>query len=111
MGRRVNGTRRREGRRGGFIWGCGAVAFVAALLYWEQAALLYILSTLALCGLLLVVAFSNLESGDRKIGESTLNDKEAAAVGGEVTTVPSPVTPGRATGRGRREAAGSGLTG
>jgi hypothetical protein len=40
--------------------------------------------------LLLVVAFSDLEGGDKKLSESTLNEREAAAVGGEVTTALTP---------------------
>jgi Flp pilus assembly protein TadB len=42
-----------------FIWIFGTSAIVIALLYWEQAALLYVLSTLAMCALLIVVMFSN----------------------------------------------------
>ena len=52
-----------------------AAAAVCALLYWEQVALLYVLSTLAMCGLLFVVAFSNLEAKDAEM--------QAAAVGEE----------------------------
>ena len=39
------------------------------LLYWEQTALLYVLSTLAMCGFLLVVAFSNLEVMDKEFAQ------------------------------------------
>jgi len=39
-------------------------ALVCALFYTEQAAALYVLSILAICGLLVVVAFSNLEDRD-----------------------------------------------
>ena len=46
-----------------FVWIFGSTAIVIALLYWEQAAMLYVLSTLAMCAVLLVVAFSNLEAG------------------------------------------------
>ena len=38
-----------------------------AVLYWEQTALLYVLFTLAMCGLMLVVAFSNLEANDKEL--------------------------------------------
>jgi len=41
-----------------------AAAAVVALLFTEQVAVLYVLSTLAICGLMLVVAFSNLEARD-----------------------------------------------
>jgi len=56
--RRIASKRRRK-----FAWVFGASALVIALLYWEQAAMLYVLSTLAMCAVLLVVAFSNLEAG------------------------------------------------
>ncbi len=41
-----------------------AAAAVCALLFEEQAAVLYVVSTLATCGLLIVVAISNLEARD-----------------------------------------------
>src|SRR4030095_2025094 len=49
-----------------FAWLFAATSTVCALLYWEQTALLYVLSVLAMCGLLLIVAFSNLESRDQE---------------------------------------------
>ena len=55
-----------------FAWILGASALVIGLLYWEQAAVLYVLSTLLLCGLLLVVAFSNLEVRDRELRQADL---------------------------------------
>ena len=42
-------------------------AAVCALLFEEQVAVLYVLSTLAICGLMIVVAFSNLESRDAEM--------------------------------------------
>jgi hypothetical protein len=47
---------------------------VIALLYWEQAAVLYVLSTLAMCVLLLVVAFSNLEARDKELHQTALEN-------------------------------------
>jgi len=44
-----------------------AAAAVSALLFAEQVAVLYVLSTLAICGLMIVVAFSNLESRDAEM--------------------------------------------
>jgi hypothetical protein len=64
--------KRRRHRK--FFW-LFAAAAVCALLYGEQVALLYVLATLAMCGLLLVVAFSNLEAKDAEM--------QAAAVGKE----------------------------
>ena len=45
-----------------------------ALLYWEQAAVLYVLSTLAMCALLLVIAFSNLEARDKELHQTRLEN-------------------------------------
>ena len=45
-------------------------AAVAALLFTEQIAPLFVLSTLALCGFLIVVAFSNLEARDAEMQAS-----------------------------------------
>ena len=43
-----------------FFW-LFAAAAVCALLFTDQVAVLYVLSTLAMCGLFIVVAFSNLK--------------------------------------------------
>ncbi|HMG75267.1 MAG TPA: hypothetical protein VK582_17340 [Pyrinomonadaceae bacterium] len=68
-----------RGRHSKFAWLFGATATVCALLYWEQIAFLYVLSTLAMCGLFLVVAFSNLEAGDEELhasaAEETVNTR------------------------------------
>lgn len=44
-----------------------AVAAVCALLFEEQAAVLYVVSTLAACGVLVALAFSNLGARDAKV--------------------------------------------
>jgi membrane protein implicated in regulation of membrane protease activity len=49
-----------------FAWILGTSATVIGLLYWEQVAVLFVVSTLAMCALLLVVAFSNLEAQDKE---------------------------------------------
>jgi hypothetical protein len=49
-------------RRVGKLFWLFAAAAVCALLFEEQAAVLYAVSTLATCGLLMVVAISNLEA-------------------------------------------------
>ncbi|HEU4595722.1 MAG TPA: hypothetical protein VFS10_11330 [Pyrinomonadaceae bacterium] len=82
-----------------------AVAFVSALLYWEQTALLYVLSTLAMCGLLLVVAFSDLEGRDQELSESALNERAATDSDHETTTAASPSRARRVTKRKRQDAA------
>ena len=50
-------------RRRKFFW-LFAAAAVSALVFTEQVAVLYVVSTLAICGLMIVVAFSNLEARD-----------------------------------------------
>jgi hypothetical protein len=60
-----------------FAWIFGSSAIVIALLYWEQAAVLYVLSTLAMCALLLVVAFSNLEARDKELHQTAHENKAA----------------------------------
>jgi len=61
---------KRRHRKFGWIFGLSAA--VIALLYWEQAAVLYVVSTLAICALLLVVMFSNLEARDKQLHEAAL---------------------------------------
>lgn len=53
-----------------------AAAAVCALLLGEQAAVLYVLSTLAICGLLMVRALSNLVARDANT--QTVGIREAA---------------------------------
>ena len=60
-----------------FAWIVGSSATVIALLYWEQTAVLYVLSTLAMCALLLVVAFSNLEARDKELHQTALENMVA----------------------------------
>ena len=70
---RINSKRRHRK----FAWIFGASAVVIALLYWEQAAVLYVLSTLAICALLLVVMFSNLETRDKELHQAALEKMNA----------------------------------
>ena len=51
-----------------------AAAAVFALLLGEQVAVLYVLSTLAICGLMLVVAFSNLEARDAEMQIAAISE-------------------------------------
>ena len=60
-----------------FAWIFGSSAIVIALLYWEQTAVLYVLSTLAMSALLLVVAFSNLEARDKELHQTALENMAA----------------------------------
>ena len=67
---RRNNKRRTRHRK--LLWIFGGTFTISALLYWEQAGLLFVLSTLAICVLLLVVAFSNLEARDKEIHNRAL---------------------------------------
>ena len=60
-----------------FAWIFGSSAIVVTLLYWEQAAVLYVLSTLVMCAVLLVVAFSNLEARDTELHQTALENMAA----------------------------------
>jgi hypothetical protein len=53
-----------------------AAAGVGALLFAEQAAVLYVLSTLAICGLMIVVAFSNLEARDAQMQFASIREAD-----------------------------------
>ena len=71
--RHQNKIRLQRRRRRKFFW-LFAAAAVAALVFGEQVALLYVLSTLAMCGLLIVVAFSNLEAGDAEMQTAAIRE-------------------------------------
>ena len=73
--KRQNKIKLQRRRRRKFFW-LFAAAAISALVFGEQVALLYVLSTLAMCGLLIVVAFSNLEARDAEMQAAVI--KEAA---------------------------------
>lgn len=92
-------ARRKEaggGRHRTFIWTCGAVAFVSAMLYWEQTAILYVLSTFAMAGLLLVVAFSDLEGRDKELTHELKDAVPVTAAGREAAALLASPTPASA---------------
>jgi hypothetical protein len=70
--RRNSKSRIRARRYRKSAWIFGTSAIVMALLYWEQAAMLYVLSTLAICALLVVVMFANLEARDKELHQAAL---------------------------------------
>lgn len=73
----MSNRERKLGRRGVvFLW-LGVIAIVTmTLVYLEQIALLYLVATVGLIVLLLVVAFSDLESLDRETAESFAKGKD-----------------------------------
>jgi hypothetical protein len=82
-------TKRGNWRRNNYIWMLSALVVVSALIYWEQTALLYALSTLAMCVLLVVVAFSDLEGRDRELNQPVESDRTRMTES-NVTTASSP---------------------
>jgi len=63
-------------RRRKFFWLLVA-ASVCALLYQEQVAVLYVISTLAICALMIVVVFWNLEIRDAEMQAASIRESAA----------------------------------
>jgi hypothetical protein len=82
MARTTTGSGRNKtgGRRMTLIWIAVAVMIVVGLIWKEQVALLYILATLSVTGLLVIVAMADLQ-GARQLETSrpAPNDDSAAA--------------------------------
>jgi hypothetical protein len=58
---------RKLGRRAtALLWLLGVAIIIGTLIYLEQIAILYVLATISLVGLLLVVAFADLEGVGRE---------------------------------------------
>ena len=70
MPKTVETRKRRKWRGRTKLYALGALALVSALIYWEQAALLYVASTGFICAVLIAVAFSDLEHKDRQLSEA-----------------------------------------
>ena len=67
-------NRRRSWRRRTKLTLLISVIVVAALVYWEQSAALYVLSTLAICVVLSLVAVADLEGKDRELARANSQD-------------------------------------
>ena len=65
--------RMKRRRRSTLFWLFAALA-VSALLFAEQVAVLYVVSTVAICVLMLVVAFSNLEMRDAEMQTAAIRE-------------------------------------
>lgn len=72
--------RNKSGRRMTLVWIALAAAIIIGLIWKEQVALLYVLATLSVTGLLLIVAFADLGGARRPLTAPAPND-DAAAVG------------------------------
>ena len=60
------------------LWLLGVAIVIGTLIYLEQIAILYVLATISLVGLLLVVAFSNLEQVGRENIEGFIADDQVS---------------------------------
>lgn len=80
-----SGARKNNRRFITFLWIAGLAALTITLLYFEQTAILYLLATLGLTGLLAIVALADLGGAHKIMSDSGLGD-DAAAIGGGITS-------------------------
>ena len=71
MSKTVETRKRRKWRGRTKLFALGALALVSALIYWEQVALLYVVSTVLMCLVLLAAAFADLEGKGRNLAQAT----------------------------------------
>lgn len=83
MSQRTTSSVKRKGRRKTLLYVASATIGVAALLYFEYVALLYVIGTLALTALLVVVAFADLERAKEIRGSSSPPAADAASMGSD----------------------------
>ncbi len=86
----TRGGRQKRGRNKTLIWIAAVVIITIGLIYYEQAALLYILATLGVTAILVIVALANLKG---KVADEPLPADDAAAIGsGIAAPLPSTAT-------------------
>lgn len=92
-------------RRNTYLISAVVVAFVIGMIYYEQVALLYVLSTFSIVALLIVVAWSDMGEAKRPAGEPPPLD-DAASVGSGITAAATATQarprPSARAARGRR---------
>jgi len=74
MKKTVETGKRRKWRGRTKLYALSALIIVSALIYWEQAALLYVVSTLMICLVLLAVAFTDLEGKGQQLSRAEASD-------------------------------------
>ncbi len=82
----VPSSTRRKRRLSTFLWIAGLVAAVITLLYYQQVAVLYVLATLSVAGLLIIVALTDLGGARRVVNEVAPLDDAAAIADGAATS-------------------------
>jgi hypothetical protein len=89
MARKIKDGRRLSRRSITWLWILGVAAVIVVLIYFEQTALLYVLGTLSVSGLLVIVAMADL-SGARRQATASGDINDSAALGSGITeTVPA----------------------
>jgi hypothetical protein len=92
---------RKGGRRKSLLWVAAATAVVIALLVTEQVALLYVLATLSVAGLLTIVALADLR-GAQQATEQLAPADDSAAIGDRTAKAVPTTTFGASKNRPRR---------
>ena len=65
------GVAKRRWRGRTYVVILSTLVILSLLIYWEQSALLYVISTLLICAVLMVVAFADLEGKDLQLAQGT----------------------------------------
>ena len=89
MSQAVEIKRKRRWRPRTWVSILSGLIIVISLLYWDQVALLYILSTLAVTVLMLVVAFSDLKGREEELANTAEGHEQAATRDIEITDAPA----------------------
>ncbi len=79
MSKVIQASKRR--RRVAIAWVAVMTIIVVALMVAEQIALLYVLATLGVAGLLVIVALADLRGGQQRISQLTPPRDDAAGIG------------------------------
>lgn len=72
-------SRRRGWRRGTKVSLLIILIVASGLMYWEQTAVLYLLSTLFICTLLSLVAFADLEGREKELSRPVRSEAQGAS--------------------------------
>lgn len=92
---------RKKRRRNSLLVSAAAIAIIVALLVTEQVALLYLIATLGVAGLLLVVAFADLQGVRQTVAAVPAPADDSAAIG-DRSGAPRVVTASYGTNAPRR---------
>ena len=89
MSQAVEKKQKRRWRRTTWVSLLSGLTIAGSLLYWDQVAWLYILSTLGVTVLMLIVAFSDLQDGEEVSTNATGFDDQTATRDVRITDTPA----------------------